>query len=193
MITVMLNWMNVNAGAVQGIATVILVLVTLVYVAITFWYARVSEHALQESRRQFSEEWKPLLYVEVDPNRPDASLDLAIINVGKPSVVVRRCSLQDYGNADAYLMLSTLSNSCLISGQKLGHNLLPRLVEVLGRTWKGVLVMTVSFAALGEEHSLPLSYYDVVLASGVLMQWMKILKPTHGQDPRLPGPKPKTD
>lgn len=184
----MLNWLNVNAGAVQGIATVVLVLITLVYAAITFWYARVSEQALQENRRQFSEEWKPLLYVEVDPNRPDGSLDLAIVNVGRSSVVVRRCFLQDYGNVDAYTMLSTLSNSCLISGQQLRHNLYPRLVEIFGRTWKGVLVMSVSFVALGEEHSLPLSYYDVVLANGALMQWMKIPKPTHGQDPRLPGP-----
>lgn len=188
----MLSWLNANAGAVQGIATVVLVLITGVYVAITFWYARLSKHALQESRRQFSEEWKPLLYVEVDPYRPDGALDLSIVNVGKPSVVLRRCCVQDFGNVDRYMMLTTLSNTCLISGQQLRHNLLPRLVDIFGKTWKGVLVMSVDFVALGEHHPVPMSYYDVVLANGVLMGWMKIPRPTQGQDPRLPGPQAKT-
>ena len=96
----MLNWFNLNSGAVQALAACAMLLVTVTLVVITLWYVRLTREALLVAQRQFRVQYQPLLSLSIDgpvedPNEGDYVV-LYVTNCGANSFRLDRLSVTFY-------------------------------------------------------------------------------------------------
>jgi hypothetical protein len=99
-------WLNANGHAVQALAALGTLLLTLVLAGITFWYARLTQTALAITKQQFDRQWRPQLGIGVE-YVAQYQANLIIRNISNCSVVVTGVLLRvadDSREAVSYLV-----------------------------------------------------------------------------------------
>lgn len=59
-------WLNANAAAIQALAALGTLLLTLVLAFVTYWYTRLTEATLSISREQFDRQWRAQLGISLE-------------------------------------------------------------------------------------------------------------------------------
>jgi hypothetical protein len=74
MLTTWLNWLDANAGAIQGLGTIVLVVVTGILVWVTWTYAKAAKQQAEQAAKQVTEmqqqrfdQQRPVLHPSGDP------------------------------------------------------------------------------------------------------------------------------
>ena len=95
-------WLNTNAGAVQAILTIILVIATCIYAYLTHRSLNVARESLKLSREQFEREWKPDLHTTLDlipVSHTSSAARLTVTNLGRVAVVLHQLTIGVKTNA----------------------------------------------------------------------------------------------
>lgn len=92
----MWHFLDSNAPAIQGIASIIALVVTAFLAFVTVWYARTAAQTLKLSREQFRREWEPRIHVHTSRVHT-ATVCQNISNLGRAAIVLTGVELEIQG------------------------------------------------------------------------------------------------
>lgn len=153
----MLDWLNQNAGAMQALFALGILVLTVALVGITAWYARTTDEALKLSRELSERQWRPDVHTEVDRD-----FSLLVVNLAKPTAFVKSLNM-GLSKEDQNKILMRPVNKLLTGGSSCNLPLMSQFVDMIkslggfpstpshGLPWHGKFYVCVSIYCAGQN------------------------------------------
>lgn len=171
-----MEWLNQHAAGIQAVAAMGIFFLTVVLVWATWKYASLTKEALRLSRKQFEQEWRPDLHVEVRRFSGD-NVSARITNLAKSAVLLKSVLLRvEFGTESPGRAFSM--HVPLPVGESKDFNIYYDLVKYLtenglipptsrkDQTWKGLMQVAVRFYTFGELGQTEWVEFRIVMRNG---------------------------
>ncbi len=171
-----MEWLSQYALAIQAVAAVGILLLTCALVWATWRYASRTKEALELARKQFEEEWRLDLHLDVRRFSGD-DVSVRVTNLARRAVLLKGVKIR-VGTEEGVPMRWYRMHVPLLVGDSKNFNIYDELVRCLierelipqkpeaGRKWQGIMGASIVFYSAGKSQESEWVNFKISMRNG---------------------------